>query len=483
MKEGAKLVTFFASICYSDSGLCRLRCYRGKIFGADEKRKTPCYTKADGVDYVPMDKYRNSLIQLLNIAGLGPIYGAISGALRGLVAFLWIVFGGIFAGAVHDYLSGMLSLRNDGANVPELVGKYLGGKAKLIVNIFAVVLLVLVGVVFVNGPAGLLAILTPEVLTKNVWVWIIFAYYFLATVLPIDKIIGRIYPIFGAILIIMALGIGGSLIFQGYEIPELTLQNLHPKGAPIWPLLFITIACGAISGFHCTQSPIVARCVKNEREGRLIFYGMMICESIIALIWAAAAMSFYGGTAKLGEVLATPAGPSAVVKETAFAMMGTFGGVLAILGVVVLPITSGDTAFRAARLTIAEMINLSQKSALNRYKIAVPLFAVGAVLSQIDFQIVWRYFAWSNQTLAMIMLWVGAVYLVKEGRFHWIATLPAAFMTAVSVTYILQAPEGLRLPTAISYPVGIAAAIGALGYFLLKTRQEAAGQQLQGQKI
>lgn len=473
------MVTFFVSIAVLILGYIIYGTFVERVFGADEKRQTPCYTLADGVDYVPMDKYRNSLIQLLNIAGLGPIYGAISGALWGPVAFLWIVFGGIFAGAVHDYLSGMLSLRNNGANVPELVGKYLGSKAKIFVNVFSVVLLVLVGVVFVNGPAGLLAILTPEVLTKSVWVWIIFLYYFLATVLPIDKIIGRIYPIFGAILIIMALGIGGSLIFQGYQIPELTLQNLHPKGTPIWPLMFITIACGAISGFHSTQSPIVARCVKNEKEGRMIFYGMMICESIIALIWAAAAMSFYGGTAQLGKVLSSTAGASAVVKETAFTMMGPLGGVLAILGVVVLPITSGDTAFRAARYTISEIFKLSQKNVIDRYKIAVPLFIVGAVLSQIDFQIIWRYFAWSNQTLAMIMLWTGAVYLVREGRFHWIATLPATFMTAVSVTYILQAPEGLRLPISVSYPVGLMVALLTFVYFLLKARQNIPSRELQ----
>ncbi|WP_422447172.1 carbon starvation protein A [Thermoanaerobacterium sp. DL9XJH110] len=477
------MVTFTGSIIALIVGYAVYGKFVEKVFGADEKRKTPCYTVADGVDYVPMGKYRNSLIQLLNIAGLGPIYGAISGALWGPAAFLWIVFGGIFAGAVHDYLTGMISIRNNGANVPELAAKYLGEKTRVFVNAFAVLLLVLVGVVFVTGPAGLLAILTPEVLTKNVWVWIIFAYYFLATLLPIDKLIGRIYPFFGAILLIMAAGIGGSLIIQGYKIPELTLANLHPRGAPLWPLLFITIACGAISGFHATQSPIVARCVRNEKEGRFIFYGMMIAESVIALIWAAAAISFYGGTAGLGKALSTPAGPSAVVKDASFAMMGTFGGVLAILGVVVLPITSGDTAFRAARYTIAEMLKLNQQPMLNRYKIAIPLFAVGAILSQMNFNILWRYFAWSNQTLAMLMLWTGAVYLVREKRLHWVATIPAAFMTAVSVTYILQAPEGFGLPTAISYPVGVMAAVAALVYFYLKTRKSAPGLGLAEEKI
>lgn len=437
-----------------------------RIFGADPNRKTPAYTMQDGVDYVPLSQNKSALIQLLNIAGLGPIYGAIQGAMWGPAAFLWIVFGGIFAGAVHDYLSGMISLRNGGANVPVLVSKYLGEKAKIIVNIFAVLLLVLVGVVFVTGPAGLLAILTPEVLTKQVWVWIIFAYYFLATVLPIDKIIGKIYPIFGAILIVMAVGIGGALFAQGYEIPEITLQNLHPEGVPLWPLLFVTIACGAISGFHSTQSPIISRCLKNEKEGRFVFYGMMIAESLIALVWAAAAMSFYGGTEGLGQALANPAGPSGVVKDAAFTMMGTVGGVLAILGVVVLPITSGDTAFRAARYTLAEWFNIDQKSPANRYKIAIPLFIVGIALSQMDFNILWRYFAWANQTLAMIVLWTGSAYLVKHNKNHWISTLPATFMTAVSVTYILQASEGFNLPTAISYPSGIIAAAAAFFYFV-----------------
>ena len=384
---------------------------------------------------------------------------------------MWIVFGGIFAGAVHDFLSGMISLRNDGANVPVLVSKYLGEKAKLVVNIFTLLLLVLVGVVFVTGPAGLLAILTPG-LSKQAWVWIIFGYYFIATLLPIDKIIGRVYPVFGAILLVMAAGIAGALFTQGYKIPEITLENLHPSGAPLWPLLFITIACGAISGFHSTQSPIISRCLKNEKEGKFVFYGMMIAESLIALIWAAAAMSFYGGISGLGDALANPAGPSGVVREVSFAMMGTIGGVLAILGVVVLPITSGDTAFRAARYTIAEWLKIEQKSLIDRYKICIPLFVIGGILSQIDFNILWRYFAWSNQTLAMMVLWMGATYLVKHNKNHWIASVPATFMTAVSVTYILQAQEGFKLPTTISYPVGIIAAAIAFIYFYFKILQK-----------
>lgn len=459
------MFSFFGSIIVLIVGYFVYGKYVEKTFGIESDRKTPAYTMQDGIDYVPIGKVRNSLIQLLNIAGLGPIYGAIAGALWGPAAFLWIVFGGIFAGGVHDYLSGMLSMRNGGANVPTLVSKYLGDKAKILVNVFTVVLLVLTGVVFVNGPASLLEILTPQSMTKSMWVWIIFAYFFVATVLPIDKIIGKIYPFLGAVLLIMAAGIGAGLFTKGYEIPEITFANLHPEGAPLWPLLFVTIACGAISGFHSTQSPIVSRCVENEKDGRFVFYGMMIAECIIALIWAAAAMSIYNGTGGLGKVLAQPAGPSGVVKDAAFKMMGNIGGVLAILGVVVLPITSGDTAFRSARYTISEMFDFDQKPAKNRYMIAIPLFIVGIILSQIDFSILWRYFAWSNQTLAMLVLWTGAAYLVKNGRKHWMATIPATFMTAVSVTYILQAPEGFSLSTSISYPVGIIAAIAAFTWF------------------
>lgn len=465
------MISFVGSIIVLLLGYSIYGSFVERIFGVDPARKTPAYALQDGVDFVPLSKTKSALIQLLNIAGLGPIYGAIQGAMWGPAAFLWIVFGGIFAGAVHDFLSGMISLRNDGANVPVLVSKYLGEKAKLVVNIFTLLLLVLVGVVFVTGPAGLLAILTPG-LSKQAWVWIIFGYYFIATLLPIDKIIGRVYPVFGAILLVMAAGIAGALFTQGYKIPEITLENLHPGGAPLWPLLFITIACGAISGFHSTQSPIISRCLKNEKEGKFVFYGMMIAESLIALIWAAAAMSFYGGISGLGDALANPAGPSGVVREVSFAMMGTIGGVLAILGVVVLPITSGDTAFRAARYTIAEWLKIEQKSLIDRYKICIPLFVIGGILSQIDFNILWRYFAWSNQTLAMMVLWMGATYLVKHNKNHWIASVPATFMTAVSVTYILQAQEGFKLPTTISYPVGIIAAAIAFIYFYFKILQK-----------
>ncbi|MDI3477771.1 MAG: hypothetical protein PWQ59_1296 [Thermoanaerobacterium sp.] len=462
------MITFISSLILLFLGYAFYGKLVEKIFGINEGRKTPAYTKQDGVDYVPMDWKINSLVQLLNIAGLGPIYGAISGALWGPSAFLWIVFGGILGGAVHDYLAGMISIRTGGANVPAMVGKFLGNGMKQFTNIFSVILLILVGATFTAGPAGLLSAITH--LSLQFWVIVIIIYYFLATLLPIDKIIGKIYPYFGALLIIMAMAVGIAMILGvgGHHMAELTLKNLNPNGLPRWPLLFVTIACGAVSGFHATQSPLVARCTKNEKEGRKIFYGMMILESVIALIWAAAAIYFYDGTAGLGKVLATPAGPSGVVKDVTLGLLGPIGGTLAIIGVIVLPITSGDTSFRGARLTIAEYLKWDQKNIGKRYAIAIPIILIGYILTQIDFSIVWRYFAWANQTLAMIMLWAGAAYLSKENRFHWIATVPATFMTAVSFTYILMAPEGFRLPQQISYPVGIVITLTILLIFLIR---------------
>jgi len=433
-----------------------------KVFGADENRQTPAVAQADGVDFVEMDWKKAFLIQFLNIAGLGPIFGAIAGALWGPVAFLWIVLGSIFAGAVHDYFAGMLSMRHGGDTVAEIVGRYLGTSAKNVMRVFSVLLLILVGVVFINGPAGLLQNMTG--INKFIFLGIIIAYYLLATVLPVDKVIGKIYPVFGAALLIMGVGIIGGIFLKGYTIPEITLTNMHPAGKSIFPFLFITIACGAISGFHATQSPIMARCLKNEKQGRRVFYGAMIAEGMIALIWAAAAMSFFGSVEALKE-----AGSAAVVVNTiSSSLLGPVGGVLAVLGVVAAPITSGDTAFRSARLAIADAIGLKQDAFANRFKVAIPLFAIGLALCFIDFSIIWRYFAWSNQTLATIMLWASAAFLVKEGRFHWIATIPATFMTAVITSYILVAPEGLRLPESFGIPAGIAVAVAAIAFFMVK---------------
>ncbi|MFV9510132.1 carbon starvation protein A [Tepidibacillus sp. LV47] len=462
------MITFILSFVALIVGYIFYGRFVEKVFGVNENRPTPAYANQDGVDFVPISTSRNSLIQLLNIAGLGPIFGPILGALWGPVAFLWIVLGGIFAGAVHDYFSGMLSVRNNGAQLPEMVGKYLGKGMKQFVNVFSLVLLVLVGVVFVTGPAGLIATLTPDWITIGVVSAFIFLYYILATLLPIDKIIGKIYPIFGAFLIIMALGVGGGLIVKGYSIPELTFSNLHPKGLPIWPLMFITIACGAISGFHATQSPLVARTIQNEKYGRKVFYGMMIAESAIAMIWAAAGMAVFHGTDGLQDALAQFGGPAGVVRHISITMLGAVGGTLAIIGVIVLPITSGDTAFRGARILIADFFKLSQRKISNRLLITIPLFTVGYLLTLIDFNFLWRYFSWANQTTAMIMLWAAAMFLVQEGKNHWIASIPATFMTAVSFTYILQAPEGFSLPTSISYPVGLAITFAIAALFAVK---------------
>lgn len=459
------MFTFFLSLVLLILGYLVYGAFVDKIFKPDDSLPTPAYAMPDGVDYVPISTPKAFLIQLLNIAGLGPIFGALSGALWGPAAFLWIVFGCIFAGAVHDYFSGMLSLRHKGCNVPDIVGKYLGPTLKKVMIGFSVILLILVGTVFVSGPAQLLSKLTPESLNFTFWLVVIFCYYFLATILPIDQIIGRLYPLFGAVLIFMAIGVTGGILFQGYHIPELTLANLHPGKLPIWPLMFISIACGAISGFHATQSPIMSRCIKKETDGRKVFYGAMIAEGVIALIWAAAGMAFYNGTPGLAEAIKA-GGPGGVVHEICTNLLGVIGGALAVIGVVICPITSGDTAFRAARMTIADTFNFGQKPISNRLYIAVPLFIIGAILSQINFNIIWRYFAWTNQTLAMIILWAAAVYLVKKRLPHWITTVPATFMSAVSVTYILQAPEGFKLSTSISYPIGIISALVLFGIFL-----------------
>ncbi len=437
-----------------------------KAFGADDNIKTPAVRLEDGVDFVVMPAWKIFLIQFLNIAGTGPIFGAIAGALWGPVAFLWIVLGSIFAGGVHDYLSGMLSVRHDGASIPEVVGKYLGPGFKNFMRAFSVVVLILVGVVFITTPANLLATLTPAALNAKFWIWVIFGYYILATLLPIDKLIGKIYPIFGICLLIMAAGVAGGIILGGYQIPEITLANLHPNKLPIWPLMFISIACGAISGFHSTQSPLMARCITTEKQGRAVFYGSMIAEGIVALVWAAAAIAFFGSTGELGAQMTANGGQGWVVSTISNTLLGKVGGALAILGVVACPITSGDTAFRSVRLTIADFLKFKQGSIKNRLAVTLPLFAIAFVLTRIDFNILWRYFAWSNQTLAMIVLWAAAMYLALRKQIHWIATVPATFMTAVSITYILAAPEGFKLSYSIAYPVGIAVAIGALAVFL-----------------
>lgn len=441
------------------------------IFGPDD-RATPAIALADGVDYVPMPRWKTFLIQLLNIAGTGPIFGALMGAVFGPVVFLWITLGSILGGAVHDYLMGMISERNKGASVAELAGIYLGRGAKYGMRVFSVILLLLVGTVFVTSPASLLTMLTPENLGMTFWTVIILGYYVLATLLPIDKIIGKLYPVFGITLLVMAFGIILGLLVGGYRIPEISLVNSHPEGLPIWPYMFVTVACGAISGFHATQSPLIAKCMTSEKQGRSIFYGAMIAEAIIALVWAAAGTAFYDGSGALLRSL-TDFGQSAVVYEISKGVLGPLGGILAIVGVIACPITSGDTAFRSARLILAEWTGLRQDKLRNRLILTLPMLALGAALTQIDFNVLWRYFSWSNQTLAMIALWCAAVYFIKNGKsFHFLLPgIPAAFMTAVSVTYILMAREGLGLSSAIAYPIGIAASLAAFLWCLVYARK------------
>lgn len=460
------MVTFIGCIIALVLGYLFYGALVERIFGVNPEKGTPAYTMGDGVDYVPMDWKKVFLIQFLNIAGLGPVYGAIQGALWGPSAFLWIVLGGILVGAAHDFISGMLSVRENGASMGDVIGKYLGNKVRWLMNIVLVVLLILVGVVFVTGPASLLEMITPAWMTYNFWVGVIFIYYLLATLLPINALIGRIYPFFGLCLLIMVIGIGGGMIVKGMPVPQLTLANLHPKGLPIWPLMFISIACGAISGFHFTQSPMMARCITSERYGRRVFYGAMVAESLVALIWAAAALTFFGGTSGLAQALGSLGGPGGVVKNIAFDMMGTTGGILAVLGVVVLPITTGDTAFRACRIMLGEIFHLDPKPIANRLKIAIPLFALAIVLTQVNFDIIWRYFAWCNQTVAIFTLYACSVYLAKNGKFHWVTTVPAAFMCAVSFTYILSQPIGFNLPMSVAAPIGLIAAAAVFAYFM-----------------
>ncbi|MEY8751547.1 carbon starvation CstA family protein [Alkalicoccobacillus gibsonii] len=425
-----------------------------RIFGIKKERPTPAYVNADNVDYVPMSTPKNSLIQLLNIAGTGPVFGPIMGALYGPVAFIWIVIGCIFAGAVHDYLTGMISIRNKGAHLPALASKFLGNTMKHVVNGFAVLLLLLVGTVFVSTPASLLHLLMDGRVALGLIISAIFIYYVLATLLPVDKIIGRVYPYFGALLLIGTGGVAIMMLVRGAPIPELSFSNFHPDHLPIMPLIFFTITCGALSGFHATQTPIISRTTKNETQGRKIFYGMMIAEGIIAMIWAAAAMSLVNGYGGLNEMLAA-GGPGAVVNEVSTLLLGAIGGTIAVLGVVVLPITSGDTAFRSARMIIAEYFNIAQRKISKRFLIAIPLFLLSVGLTQIDFNILWRYFSWANQATAVIALFVGAMYLYIANKNYWIALVPGSFMLIMVITYILNAQIGFRLPMSASWIGGV----------------------------
>ncbi|MEA4964952.1 MAG: carbon starvation CstA family protein [Oscillospiraceae bacterium] len=448
-----------------------------------DDRETPAVKINDGVDYVVMPQWKLFLVQLLNIAGLGPIFGALQGALWGPVVFLWITFGTIFAGGVHDYFSGMLSERNNGTSISEICGIYLGSVMKSVMRVFSVVLLVMVGTVFAVGPAGLIVALFKNGnigglwASKEFWLWVILAYYFIATFLSIDKIIGKIYPVFGICLIVMAVGVAYGIFTKAeYTIPEIWshFTNMNPKGTPIWSFMFITVACGAISGFHATQSPLMARCMKSEKQGHFVFYGAMVCEGIIALIWAAAGCSLYGVTGGLNTGLqeALASGQSAAIYDVCKKTMGGVGIVLAMLGVIACPITSGDTAFRSARLVIADWFKIDQKGWLKRLYLCVPLLGVGAIVGHLDYTVVWRYFSWTNQTLAMIVLWAASMYLFQQKKNYWITAVPATFMSAVSMTYFFAAPECLHLGTSVAYPVGIVLAAAFLTIFLFSTSKQ-----------
>ena len=453
-----------------------------KVFGVDSSRKTPAITKADGVDYIPMPAWKVYMIQFLNIAGTGPIFGAIMGAKFGPSAYLWIVFGCIFAGAVHDYMTGMLSIRNNGAGLPDLVGEYLGKGTKTFILAFSIIVLMLVGTVFVFSPALILGDIAGDgsKIAIMAWVGVIFLYYLLATLMPIDKIIGRIYPVFSFALLFMAVALMVCLFVKWPVLPEIWdgLGNLGESkgllsGQPVFPCLFITIACGAVSGFHATQSPLMARCVADEQLGRPVFYGAMITEGIVALIWATVASWFFygGGAAEVGSGLSAAA-PEVVVKVSE-GWLGILGGILAILGVVAAPITSGDTAFRSARLTVADFLHLPQKPIRNRLIISIPLFILASFLlwyniaDEDGFNVIWRYFGWANQTLAVFMLWTATAYLVKYrgGMSFMLTLLPAAFMTAVCVTYLCVAKIGLNLPVTWNWYIGISTFVLSLAVF------------------
>lgn len=455
------MITFFIAVAILVLGYL----FYGKIVEKNFRpsaSETPAVKINDGVDFVPMPVWKVFLIQLLNIAGTGPIFGALSGALFGPIVYLWIVFGCVFAGGVHDYYCGMISMRHRGASISELTGLYLGNTTKQVMRVFSVILLVMCGVVFTTGPADLLAMLTPEFMTSNFWLWVILLYYFFATFLPIDKIIGFLYPVFGVCLIVMAVGVSGSLVFnEKFVMPELWnhFTNMHANKISVWPFMFITVACGAVSGFHATQSPMMARCCTSESHGRKVFYGAMVAEGIIALIWAAAGVTCYESSQALLEA---GGGCSAVVYEICQTTMGKIGSILALVGVIVCPISSGDTAYRSARLTLADWFNVDQSKVKNRILLTAPLLIAGAIICQLDYNVVWRYFSFANQSLAMITLWMIAVYLYRNKKNDIYAFIPANIMTAVTTCYFVISPEclgafweKLHVAYVIYYHIGI----------------------------
>lgn len=479
------MITFFISFVALVLGYLLYGKFVSKVFAPDD-RKTPAVVINDGIDYVPMPNWKIFMIQFLNIAGTGPIFGAIMGAKFGPAAYLWIILGCIFAGATHDFFSGMLSMRNNGADLPALIGKYLGKTPRNVMLVFCVVLLIMVGTVFVYSPAEILGHISGGSL---LWIIVIFAYYVVATMLPIDKIIGKIYPIFSFSLLFMAVALIVMLLIKMPVLPELWdgLGNMAKEQDPsftdnIFPCLFITIACGAISGFHATQSPLMARCLKSEKMGRPIFYGSMITEGLVALVWATVAMWFFYDSPTPGyEQLAAAKGfhtsAPMVVTTVCQDWLGMLGGVLAILGVVAAPITSGDTAFRSARLIVASALKLNQKPKMNRLYVCLPIFVVSIALlswqsSNPDgFNVIWQYFGWSNQTLSVFTLWAITVYLVRKNKPYVITLLPALFMTGVCSTYLFISKQAFGLQEDLAYYLGILTVIIAMVWFVVWIRK------------
>ena len=466
------MLTFTLSLVVLILGYVLYGSFVNRVFGPDD-RKTPALTKTDGVDFIPLPTWKIFMIQFLNIAGLGPIFGAIMGAQFGTASYLWIVLGTIFAGAVHDFFSGALSMRNGGESLPEMIGRYLGNGTKKVMCVFTMILMVLVAAVFVSGPAELIAGMTPEWMNSLFWICVIFVYYILATVLPVDKIIGKIYPLFAFALLFMAGGILVMLYVKSPDLPEIWngFGTKYEKN-PIFPMMFISIACGAISGFHATQSPMMARCMTSEKHCRPIFYGAMVAEGIVALIWAAAATYFFQENGIVDQITGRAFSGAAVATRISNEWLGAVGGVLAILGIVAAPITSGDTALRSARLIAADFMHIDQRPIGKRLMISIPIFMVtmGLLvysLSDADgFKIIWRYFAWCNQTLSVFTLWAITVYLVRNGKNFYIALLPALMMTLVCSTYICIAPEGFSLPHWISYMTGGVCTLTGLIWFI-----------------
>lgn len=460
-----------------------------RYLDVNPSRQTPAYEKSDGVDFQPLPTWKVFIIQFLNIAGLGPIFGAVTGAAFGPAAYIWIVVGCIFMGAVHDFFAGMMSLHNGGVNMPDITAKYLGKRMKGVMNVVVVFLLMAVGVSFVIGPAGLMQNLTN--IDKEIWLYIIFAYYILATLLPVDKIIGSIYPYMGAVLLFMAVGVGVMLIVGditgAHHMTELTpsmLRNWHadPEQNVLVPMMFIVISCGAISGFHATQSPMMARCLKNERHARPVFYGAMIAEGIVAMVWATAAMAYFGGPEGLNAAMSDVgievngqmvrnAEAADIVDMICRSWLGKVGAVIAILGVVICPITSGDTAFRSLRLSFADLLKYDQKPILKRLVICLPIFLVAFFFCKVDFSTAWSYLGIANQILATIVLWTGAAYLIKKGRAHWMCSLPATFLTFVCVSFLVIAPLGLGLAPIVGYVAGAVAALPLFVWCIVYARR------------